>query len=176
MTNQKIALITGANKGIGREIARQLGARGMKVLIGARDEGRGSETAAQLAQEGIDARAVRLDVTDQASIDDAAQQIAEEFGRLDVLVNNAGIAIDGGPASTTDLQARLTWKRCARLMKQTSSGFSPSPKPCCRCCGSPRRAVSSISRADWDRSLRTATRTGASPVSNPWPTTLLKPR
>ncbi len=100
MADQKIALITGANKGIGKEIARQLGAKGMTVLLGARDEGRGGEAATELKQQGLDARAVRLDVTNQASIDEAVQRIEGEFGRLDVLVNNAGIALDGGPAST----------------------------------------------------------------------------
>jgi NAD(P)-dependent dehydrogenase (short-subunit alcohol dehydrogenase family) len=96
MTDQKIALVTGANKGIGKEIARQLGARGFTVLIGARDEARGAEAATELKQAGIDARAVPLDVTDQASIEAAAERIEGEFGRLDVLVNNAGIAMDFG--------------------------------------------------------------------------------
>jgi len=103
MAENKIALITGANKGIGKEIARQLGAQGMTVLLGARDEGRGSEAAAELKQSGINAHAVRLDVTDEASIEAAARQIESEFGRLDVLVNNAGIALDTGPASTLEM-------------------------------------------------------------------------
>ncbi len=103
MANRKIALITGANKGIGKEIARQLGAQGMTVLIGARNEARGSEAVAELKQQGIDARAVQLDVTDQASIDAAAAMIETEFGRLDALINNAGIALGNTPASETDL-------------------------------------------------------------------------
>ncbi len=96
MAEQKVALVTGANKGIGKEIARQLGAQGMTVLIGARDEGRGNEAAAELKGQGIDARAVRLDVTDEAGVGEAARQIERDFGRLDVLVNNAGIDLDGG--------------------------------------------------------------------------------
>ena len=96
MTEQKIALVTGANKGIGKEIARQLGRQGMTVLIGARDAERGAEAANELKQEGIDARAVLLDVTKADSIAAVAAQIEREFGRLDVLVNNAGIALDGG--------------------------------------------------------------------------------
>ena len=96
MAEQKIALVTGANKGIGKEIARQLGRQGIIVLIGARDEGRGAAAAAELKQEGIDARAVLLDVTNAESIAAVAAQIEQEFGRLDILVNNAGIAIDGG--------------------------------------------------------------------------------
>ncbi len=104
MAEQKIALITGANKGIGKEIARQLGAQGMTVLIGARDPQRGEEAAAELRAQGMDARAVRLDVTDGDSIAAVARQIEDEFGRLDVLVNNAGIALDGGPANGLDVQ------------------------------------------------------------------------
>jgi len=97
MADKKIALITGANKGIGKEIARQLGAQGMTVLIGARDTGRGEAAAAELTAGGADAHAVRLDVTDAASIEAAAHQIESEYGKLDVLVNNAGIALDGAP-------------------------------------------------------------------------------
>ena len=104
MADQKVALITGANKGIGKEIARQLGAQGMMVLIGARDQLKGVETAAELMVQGMRARAIRLDVTDQHSIALAAQDIEDFFGRLDVLVNNAGIALDGGPASDLDVE------------------------------------------------------------------------
>ena len=103
MTEPKVALITGANKGIGKEIARQLGLQGMIVLIGARDAGRGAEAAAELKQQGVDARAVVLDVTDGDTITAAAAQIEREFGRLDVLVNNAGIAVEYGAASATDV-------------------------------------------------------------------------
>src|SRR5262245_36076336 len=93
--HHKIALITGANKGIGREIARQLASHyGMTVLIAARDEQRGREAAEALAATGLDARALKLDVTDQITIDAAAAWIEAEFGRLDVLVNNAGIFLD----------------------------------------------------------------------------------
>ena len=68
----KIALITGANKGIGFEIARQLGEKRITILVGARDQARGEATARHLREEGIDARALPLDVTRQASIDAAA--------------------------------------------------------------------------------------------------------
>ncbi|MFI7277650.1 SDR family oxidoreductase [Streptomyces sp. NPDC049879] len=86
----KIALITGANKGIGLETARQLAALGVTVLVGARDEGRGREAEGLLRREGADARFVQLDVTDEESIGRAASWIGAEFGRLDILVNNAG--------------------------------------------------------------------------------------
>ncbi len=91
---KKIALITGANKGIGKEIARQLGGLGMKVLVGVRDSGRGEEAVTELKAGGVDAEAIHIDVTDEASIIEAARQIDEKFGRLDVLINNAGIALE----------------------------------------------------------------------------------
>ncbi|MBD2519183.1 SDR family oxidoreductase [Nostoc sp. FACHB-973] len=102
----KVALITGANKGIGYEIARQLGSRGATVLVGARDIGRGQEAANKLSLSGIDAKAVQLDVVDQKTIDSTAQQIESEFGKLDILVNNAGILSDGDrlPPSQVDIQ------------------------------------------------------------------------
>lgn len=102
---KRIALITGANKGIGLETARQLGQLGFQVLIGCRDLARGQEAAATLRDEKIDAQAIELDVTSDASIKAAVALIARDFVRLDVLVNNAGIAAYGedGPAGTTPL-------------------------------------------------------------------------
>jgi len=97
------ALITGANKGIGFEIARGLGASGIVVLIGARDEARGQAAAAQLKAEGVDARFVPLDVTNKETIDRAARWIEEQFGVLDILVNNAGIGEWGFKPSDVDL-------------------------------------------------------------------------
>jgi NAD(P)-dependent dehydrogenase (short-subunit alcohol dehydrogenase family) len=98
-----IALITGANKGIGLETARQLGARGMTVLIGARDSARGRAAEAALRAEGTDAHHVELDITDAKSAQHAAEWIDARYGRLDVLVNNAGIAAGGGTPSATSL-------------------------------------------------------------------------
>ncbi|MFF2845319.1 SDR family NAD(P)-dependent oxidoreductase [Streptomyces sp. NPDC058001] len=92
---QKVALVTGANKGIGRGVAERLAALGMTVLIGARDPRRGEEAAAAVRAAGGDAYALALDVTDQATVQEAAQQIGERFGHLDVLVNNAGITGSG---------------------------------------------------------------------------------
>src|SRR5579872_7265846 len=86
-----IALISGANKGIGYETARGLGAKKIKVLIGARDQARGEAAAEKLRAEGADARFIKLDVTDRDTIRAAAQTIEKEFGRLDILINNAGI-------------------------------------------------------------------------------------
>ncbi|MGR6317573.1 SDR family oxidoreductase [Micromonospora soli] len=99
-----IALITGANKGIGLATARQLGARGMTVLLGARDAGRGREAERALRAEEIDARFMPLDVTDEASAAAVAELVEREYGQLDVLVNNAGIVrADGSalPSETT---------------------------------------------------------------------------
>ena len=98
-----ITLITGANKGIGYEIARGLGARKIVVLIGARDEARGQAAAAKLKSEGIDAQFVQLDVTNKETILRAARWIEDQFGHLDILVNNAGIGEWGFKPSDADL-------------------------------------------------------------------------
>jgi NAD(P)-dependent dehydrogenase (short-subunit alcohol dehydrogenase family) len=87
----KIALVTGANKGIGYEIARQLAERGVTVLLGARDEVRGKDAVASLAGRGIAVVPLRIDVTDASSVIDAASRIDRQYGRLDILVNNAGV-------------------------------------------------------------------------------------
>ena len=104
--NKKIALVTGANKGIGKEIARQLGELGYTVLVGSRDLARGEATAKELVADGIDARAVQLEVTDERSTVAAAAAIEREHGRLDVLVNNAAIIPEGdGPVSQISADA-----------------------------------------------------------------------
>ncbi|MEH2168433.1 MAG: SDR family oxidoreductase [Nostoc sp.] len=102
----KVALITGANKGIGYEIARQLGSKGATVLVASRDIGRGEEAANKLRLSEIDARTIQLDVIDQKTIDSAREQIESEFGKLDILVNNAGILSDGDrlPPSQVDIE------------------------------------------------------------------------
>jgi NAD(P)-dependent dehydrogenase (short-subunit alcohol dehydrogenase family) len=94
-TRKKTALVTGANKGIGREIARQLGRKEHTVWLGCRDAKRGDQAAAELRAEGIDAHALRLDVTSDASVKEAAASFAKTNDTLDVLVNNAGVAIGG---------------------------------------------------------------------------------
>ena len=110
MTNRKkTALVTGANKGIGREIARQLGIKDHTVFLGCRDAERGEKAAAELRAEGIDAHALRLDVTSDASVKEAAATFAKKSDTLDVLVNNAGVAIGGyvppSEASLDDMRA-----------------------------------------------------------------------
>lgn len=96
MEDKRIALVTGANKGIGLQIAKELAARGLTVLVGSRDLSKGEAAARGI---GPGAHAIQLDVTDQASIAAAAERIRREHGRLDVLVNNAGIAYAGQPGT-----------------------------------------------------------------------------
>lgn len=111
-TSEKIALITGANKGIGLETARQLGKQGIIVLIGSRDADRGNAAAAQLKGEGIKAHFLPLDVTVQSTITAAADRIEKEFGRLDILVNNAGLlnyAGEATPATVSQETLRTTF-------------------------------------------------------------------
>lgn len=93
-TTKQIALITGANKGLGFEIARQLGKRGITVVIGARDERKGQFAADRLKSEGIDAHGLIFDVIHTPSIERARDYVEREYGHLDILVNNAGIAHD----------------------------------------------------------------------------------
>jgi NAD(P)-dependent dehydrogenase (short-subunit alcohol dehydrogenase family) len=97
----KIALITGANKGIGLETARQLGKLGVTILVGSRDLARGEEAAEVLSGIGVDARAVKLDVINEADRAAVAKYIEREFGRLDILINNAGVMLDGRTGNET---------------------------------------------------------------------------
>jgi NAD(P)-dependent dehydrogenase (short-subunit alcohol dehydrogenase family) len=91
MKSQKIALITGANRGIGLETARQLGKEGVTVIVAARQLKAATAAAAQLNTEGIDAHGLQLDVTKAQDRPAAAAYINDKFGKLDILVNNAGI-------------------------------------------------------------------------------------
>jgi NAD(P)-dependent dehydrogenase (short-subunit alcohol dehydrogenase family) len=101
MSEQTIALVTGANKGIGYEIAAGLGALGWRVGVGARDEERREAAVEKLRAAGVDAFGVPLDVTDDASVTAAARLVEERAGRLDVLVNNAGVTGGMPQAPTT---------------------------------------------------------------------------
>lgn len=100
MSTRKTALVTGANKGIGREIARQLGRRGYSVWLGCRDAGRGEQAVAALRKEGLDAHVLALDVTSDASVKAAALAYGKVSETLDALVNNAGISAGGYCAPT----------------------------------------------------------------------------
>lgn len=94
-SNAKVALITGANKGLGFEMSRQLAQQGFTVLIAARQLQAAEEAATALRNEGLKAEAIVLDVNDSAQIQAAAQEIGNKFGKLDVLINNAGVMLDG---------------------------------------------------------------------------------
>jgi NAD(P)-dependent dehydrogenase (short-subunit alcohol dehydrogenase family) len=96
MVDKKVALISGANRGIGLETARQLGKKGVTVVVGARSLAAAEETAKNLQGEGIDAFPVKLDVTNPADRVAAAKTIADKYGKLDILINNAGV----GPEDT----------------------------------------------------------------------------
>ena len=104
-TKTKTALVTGANKGIGRETARRLAQLEMTVLIGARDRARGEATVADLRKDGADVQLVMLDVADAASVARAAAEVAERVGQLDILVNNAGISLGAAAPSAQNLDA-----------------------------------------------------------------------
>jgi len=110
--NKKTVLITGANKGLGFETARQLGEKGYTILVGARDESKGSEAVEKLKGEGFDADFVKIDATDAETIKLAAQTVGEKYGKLDVLVNNAGIVVEdmnGKPSETSSETLRKTF-------------------------------------------------------------------
>jgi len=113
MQDKPVALVTGANQGIGLQIAKELAAHGFTVLVGSRNFGRG-ETAAK--EIGRDAHSLQLDVTDQASIAAAAQRVRKEFGRLDVLINNAAI-------SNTSKQSGETVAEYAKRTRPSNVSF-----------------------------------------------------
>jgi NAD(P)-dependent dehydrogenase (short-subunit alcohol dehydrogenase family) len=91
---RQIALVTGANRGIGLEIVRQLAAKGITTILAARDARKAEEAARRLSAEGLPVHARELDVADQGSVDRLAKSVESEFGKLDVLINNAGILLD----------------------------------------------------------------------------------
>lgn len=107
--NNKIALITGANKGLGKEIGRQLGKLGYTVVLTSRNEKAGNAVREEFNALGFDAHNVALEVTNQDDIDNLVKYIESTFGKLDILVNNAGIAIewDGKPSSTEKIRQTL---------------------------------------------------------------------
>ncbi len=104
----KIVLVTGGNRGIGREAVRQLARRGFRVIIGARDEASGQRAADEVRAEGHQASFLLLDVTDSASVHAAARKFADHADRLDILINNAGIYPDKGTSILQVSRERLT--------------------------------------------------------------------
>jgi len=101
-----VVLITGGNKGLGLETGRQLAQRGLVIVVGSRDLDRGRDAAASLDGLGPGATAVQLDVTDPASVASAGDAVSDQLGRLDVLINNAGIIVEARPTEVTAEQMR----------------------------------------------------------------------
>ena len=107
MTTEKIALVTGANKGIGLEIVRQLAKAGFRVFLTARDRQRGEEASKILQQDSLSVEFLQLDVADETSIDKLAKELPSKIDHLDVLVNNAGIYLDASNASVLEVEPTL---------------------------------------------------------------------
>lgn len=107
MTTEKIALVTGANKGIGLEIVRQLANAGFRVFLTARDRQRGEEASQKLQQDGLNVEFLQLDITDETSIEQLAKELASRIDHLDVLANNAGILLDATNASVLEVEPTL---------------------------------------------------------------------
>lgn len=127
MTNKvkKVALVTGANKGIGRAIARGLARDGFTVLLGSRDPGRGADAARAMEADG-DVRPIQLDVTDDASVRAAAQRVRRELRRLDVLVNNAGTNVDHHkPSEETADDLRAVYETNVFGVVRVTNAFLP---------------------------------------------------
>lgn len=115
--HDKVALITGANKGIGKEVARQLATMGYAVFIGSRDRQRGCEVSEELCAEGYEAIFLQLDVTDPVSIKNAVGTFSQKARHLDVLINNAAILEDHGEDLT-----KMNAEMLERTMKTNVTG------------------------------------------------------
>jgi NAD(P)-dependent dehydrogenase (short-subunit alcohol dehydrogenase family) len=133
--NRNVAVVTGANRGIGLEVVRQLAQRGMQVILGSRDVEKGNSVAQVLTREELLVFSYQLDVSDQQSIDRLLTSVTSEFGRLDVLVNNAGILYDtweeGITANLNTVHSALetnlfgAWRMCQAflpLLRQSDAG------------------------------------------------------
>jgi NAD(P)-dependent dehydrogenase (short-subunit alcohol dehydrogenase family) len=106
-TSQKVAVVTGGNRGLGFEASRQLAKQGYKVILTSRDEDKGKAAANKLQAEGLDVISYPLDVTSDDSSRNLAEFIRQQFGKLDVLVNNAGISIDSQAGSNSIFDAKI---------------------------------------------------------------------
>jgi NAD(P)-dependent dehydrogenase (short-subunit alcohol dehydrogenase family) len=109
MSNNRIALVTGANKGLGIETSRQLAQQGILVLMGCRSVAKGRTAAKELQKEGLPVEFIQLDVTKRGQIREATAEIKKRFGKLDILVNNAGTSIDEdrSPNSTETVSPKV---------------------------------------------------------------------
>lgn len=122
----KVALVTGATRGIGRAIAQEMGRAGARVVISSEDAADGERVARELREAGIEASASACDVSNRARVDQLAAQVLGEFGRVDVLVCNAGVAPHNGPmGSATDEDWDLTFTINLRSMVWLTSALIP---------------------------------------------------
>lgn len=110
MKNDRIALVTGANKGIGFETARQLAQQKITVLLGARDPIKGEAAARELSQAGLDVRFLEIDVNLSESVRKGAAKVERDFGRLDILINNAGVMFHGEDTTISE-QGIDVWRK-----------------------------------------------------------------
>jgi NAD(P)-dependent dehydrogenase (short-subunit alcohol dehydrogenase family) len=132
MRDKVIALVTGANKGLGKEVVRQLGTKGMRVYVGSRNQARGEAAFAELVSEGLDAQLMQLDVTSDESVTKAAEILAQREGHLDVLVNNAGTlvarpAFEIGRRYARDLRDQCVWRSAHDPRNAATSPASIAP-------------------------------------------------
>ncbi len=127
-TDDRVALVTGANKGIGFEIVRQLAEKGITVLLGSRDRERGEAAAATLQAERLAVKAIAIDVLDSSSVAAAAAQVEREYGRLDILVNNAGISREfprTAPSATPASRLVETYATNVCAVVEVTNAFLP---------------------------------------------------
>src|ERR1700733_2488797 len=108
-TEKKVAFITGGNRGIGLETARQLGKQGVQVVIGSRDLAKGATAAEKLRAEGADVETIRFDITKPADYKEAYNYFDKKFGRLDILINNAGVSKEpfGAPNNASSVSKEV---------------------------------------------------------------------
>jgi NAD(P)-dependent dehydrogenase (short-subunit alcohol dehydrogenase family) len=127
IAEKTIALVTGANRGIGREIVRRLAAEGVTTILAARDVAKAEAAAAEFAKRGLPVVGRQLDVTDPAGVDHLAKSVAVAYGKLDILVNNAGVYLDGDRTSlTTDIESvRQTFETNVFGAWRVAQAFAP---------------------------------------------------
>lgn len=111
----RVALVTGANRGIGLEVCRQLAGRGLRVVLSARNEAQGEAAARTLAESGLEVAFCPLDVTDPASVDAAHAWVEARYGRLDVLINNAAVYLDVGVSVFDVPMETVEWTMAVNL-------------------------------------------------------------
>ena len=125
----KVALVTGATRGIGFETVRQLAQAGVHTLLAGRDRAKAVDAALKLQGEGLPVEAIALDVTDAASIGAAVQEIDRKFGRLDILVNNAGIIVEDKTLPRPSQQSVAAWRETFNTnvfaVVETTQAFLP---------------------------------------------------